>query len=205
MKINPLKFKNLLVFSVLFLTVINLSAQEKSSNEKLKLMLAYSKYSDTDFVFISTKHDNDPMDINEVGNIRLSSNYRINRYIDAGLYIGYSFYQTYIPLDIDSLGIPQGGFSYQNSHSLMYGLNSNIHILPFFIQKEKSRIDVYASLQYGGIHLFEPDGGINTKKNYAEYGFYGGMAFYPFKHLGLYAEYGYGKYVNLRYGLSLKF
>ncbi|QQS50110.1 MAG: hypothetical protein IPM71_10950 [Bacteroidota bacterium] len=204
MKINPLKFKTLLVFIVLVLTVINISAQEKSSNEKVKLMLAYSKYRDTDFVFISTKHDNDPMDINEVGNIRLSSNYRINRYIDAGLYIGYSFYQTYIPHDFDSLGNART-ISYENSHSLMYGLNSNIHILPFFIQKEKSRIDVYASLQYGGIHLFEPEGGINTKKDYAEYGIYGGLAFYPFRHLGFYAEYGYAKYANLRYGLSLKF
>ncbi len=196
MKINPLKFKTLLVFSVLFLTVINLSAQETNKIDKLNFKLGYSRYTDTEFFFDNfLKHDWD--DKTPVGNIRLSTNYVINKYIDAGLYFGYSLYKTYIPYVYS--------IDYVDVSSIMYGVSSNIHFLPFFIKMERSRIDVYASLHYGGIHLFEPEGGINTKKNYTEYGIYGGLAFYPFRHLGFYAEYGYGKYANWRYGLSLKF
>jgi hypothetical protein len=204
MKTNESNYQLCFLIIVLFITAINLSAQETNTNNRLNFKLGYSKYSNTDFIFYSTNHENDGKGLNEVGNIRLSSNLRINKFIDAGIYFGYSLYETYIPQNFDSLGRP-GTLSHKEANSIMYGLNTNIHILPFFIKKDNFRFDLYCSLQYGNIHLFEPEGGINTKRNYQEYGIYGGLAFYPFRHLGLYAEYGYAKYANLRYGLSLKF
>jgi hypothetical protein len=202
MKISKLIYQTTFLFILLALSAIKLSAQKTTAKDKLNFKLGYSKYSVTDFIFYSTSHANDGAYLNKVGNIRFSSNYRINKFIDGGVYIGYSLYKTEI-IGYDSLDHPMS-YSLEKCNSVMYGLNSNIHILPFLIKKERSRIDVYGSLQYGGIHLFEPEGGVN-KKNYSEYGIYGGLAFYPLRHLGLYAEYGYAKYANLRYGLSLKF
>jgi hypothetical protein len=204
MKINKSRFQSFFLVIVLFITSVNISAQDSTKIRKLSFKLGYSKYKDTEYTFYSTSHKNNMTLLNEVGNMRLSANYRLTNYIEVGAFFGYSRYKTMIPFDIDSLGRPHG-YSSVNSNSLMYGIISNIHILPFFIEKDKSRIDVYCSLQYGGIYLFEQEGGINTKKNYSEYGLYGGLAFYPFRHLGIYAEYGYAKYSDLRYGLSLQF
>jgi hypothetical protein len=204
MKTNKSSFQLFFLVVVLFITSVYISAQDATKIRKFSFKLGYSKYKDTEFTFYSISHKNDMTLLNEVSNIRLSANYRLTNFIEVGAFWGYSLYKTMIPFDIDSLGRPNG-YSSENSNSLMYGINSNIHILPFFIEKDKSRIDVYCSLQYGGIYLFEPEGGINTKKNYSEYGLYGGLAFYPFRHLGIYAEFGYAKYADLRYGLSLQF
>jgi len=201
MKINNLKNKAVLLFSLLILT-FNISAQEKKNKNKFNFKLGYSRYSDTEFFFGNVFKDDLFDKIKKVGNLRFSSTYNINKFIGAGFYVGYSYYESMAPS-------PTGGYSWNGANSsgnaIMYGVNSIIHILPLFTEKEKIRLDVYCSLQFGGIQLFEPKEYINTKYSYSEYGIYGGIAFHPFRRMGLFAEYGYSKYANFRYGLSYKF
>lgn len=185
----------------------NVSGQDSYIKNRLNVKAGYLKYSDTEFRFISPSNTSSDFHVkNEVGHLRFTVNYKFNNVIEAGTYIGYSPYKTYIFSRFDSLtGTPLYSVAYSKSKSIMYGVNSNIHILPFFIKKDKFRFDVYCSIQLGGIHLFEPTGGINTKSNYFEYGVFGGLAFYPFKHLGVFTEYGYGKYSKFKCGLSYNF
>ncbi|MBN1116427.1 MAG: hypothetical protein JXA77_04455 [Bacteroidales bacterium] len=202
MKTNNLILQLVFLSIVFLISKINILAQEQKLGESLSFKVGYSKYQNTEFCFANYLKDYFDKNYNKVGNIRLSADFELNKYTDAGLYFGYCLYETQKKLLEDSTN---RSWSFEAANSIMYGLNSNLHILPFFIKKESYRLDVYCSFQMGVVHLLESDECINDKHTYLEYGIYGGLAFYPFDHLGLYAEYGYAKYSNLRYGLGLRF
>jgi hypothetical protein len=104
---------------------------------------------------------------------------------------------------------------------IKYFANCNFHILPFFTDAEDFRIDLYLTANTGGVTYFHdiypiidasgqkvlvPD----YKIHKLYYGAGVGLGFYPFKHLGLYAECTYEQFFDtkalfLKYGLSVKF
>ena len=65
-------------------------------------------------------------------------------------------------------------------------------------------MDFYLSPKIGGFYYWNPST-FTKNNNRIDYGIYGGLAVYPFKHWGGFFEYGYGNYVQWRSGLSLKF
>ncbi|NLA23642.1 MAG: hypothetical protein GX879_01620 [Bacteroidales bacterium] len=90
-------------------------------------------------------------------------------------------------------------------NTIHYYINSNYHILPYFIKTEDFRLDAYLTADLGGKFVEY------TVRKYQRmiYGVGIGFAFYPLKHFGIFGEYKLGKYhvSNSKYniGLSIKF
>lgn len=122
--------------------------------------------------------------------------YGINRFIEPGLYLGYS------------------GNKSSANRVLYFGVQSNFHLLPIFIKADNFRFDVYSSVKLGACKNLPPYEKYYSNKIAYKTGTYGGLTFYPFKKLGLFSEYGkcwtYSEYgifdvANFRLGLTYKF
>jgi len=129
--------------------------------------------------------------------IKADINYGITKNMEAGAYLGYGYFY-------------EQGMLFTQSHQMyphrvLYGININYQILPYIVKREDFRFDLYLTGNCGGVYYIVPDN-INIS-NYLkyDYGLYGGLSFYIFKHIGLFIEYGYGNMTNLRYGLAFKF
>jgi hypothetical protein len=134
---------------------------------------------------------------------RASVNYGILNYLEVGGYLGISdFIQFSLP--------PATGM--RDSHAPVYGINANAHLLPFLVKKDDFRFDLYLTTKFGGFYC----SGSETESfqgAFWQYFIGGGLAFYPMKHIGVFAEYGYenraiynGLSHNiLQVGISLKF
>ncbi|MBN2521592.1 MAG: outer membrane beta-barrel protein [Bacteroidales bacterium] len=141
----------------------------------------------------------------EVGNYRISANYGILNFFEVGGYLGYSRFRTY---EIVSQSSEYKEIEYTNTP--FYGINANFHLLPFFISKDDFRFDLYVTGKFGGHFYFTPNNYYPARGHISDYGIGIGIAFYLWKHIGIFAEYNYGKYdydnqTDLRYGLTLKF
>ncbi|MDR0286200.1 MAG: hypothetical protein LBI03_00590 [Clostridiales bacterium] len=108
--------------------------------------------------------------------------------MEAGVYVGYSPFKNIIDLSILSDTSVHGKTSYFTpmpyGHILSYGLNANVHFMPFFIKKSESRFDFYFTAKYGGRSSL-------TTKSYRyrhDLGFGFGFACYFSHHTGIYAE-----------------
>jgi len=162
------------------------TAQESYINKRLNFKMGYARYPEASLG-------------ENTSNFRIGANYGFTDYIEAGIYVGYGIHNNYYRVT------PGEGTMMFNSNTLFYGINGNFHILPYFIKKPNFRFDVYASGKLGAYNSFAPENSILSNGMALDYGIYGGVSFYPWKHLGLYAEYGYGNKTNLRYGITLKF
>lgn len=140
------------------------------------------------------------------GNYRIEVNYGFSNYIETGAYFGGSRFEYYQPIDSMSF-IPKGYFV------PFYGGNCNFHLLPFLIDKENFRFDLYITGKFGGFVIKDKRSGDSFHR--VEYALGTGACFYLWKHVGLYSEYCYGNYLfsedsfiahtKFRYGLTLKF
>ncbi len=143
-----------------------------------------------------------------VGNYRIETNYGILKYFETGAYIGYSRFDYYRPIEVDSFST---SYSIEGNNTFFYGANCNFHPLTFLIKKDAFRFDLYLTGKFGGVYFSKPLGPHQEIRNhFAEYSIGAGLSYYLGKHLGLFLEYSYGKYVygdknKLRYGLTLKF
>lgn len=131
-----------------------------------------------------------------------NANYGISNHIEGGLNIAYS-----------------GGTL--TAKGLKYFSNFNLQILPFFIDAEDFRFDLYATATCGGITYFNeahelslPDGTNKhippSKLSKFYYGAGIGLVFYPFKRIGIFTEYSFQAYFQtkamfFKYGTSVKF
>jgi hypothetical protein len=66
-------------------------------------------------------------------------------------------------------------------------------------------MELYLTGKYGGYCVLSKEEYYPKRKNNSDYGIYVGLALYPFEHLRIFAEYGYGNKTNLQFGLSIKF
>ena len=150
----------------------------------------------------------------KVGNYRLEVNYGILNNIEIGAYIGYSKFDYYRETSLDSI---HKSYRVEDNNCPFYGVSVNFHILPFLIKKEDFRFDLYVTGKFGGVYFTKPtlynytfNGPMLKDGQIYEYGIGGGLSYYLGRHLGIYAEYCYGKYYSrdnfkLRYGLTMKF
>jgi hypothetical protein len=134
---------------------------------------------------------------------RASANYGILNFLEIGAYLGGSNYLQFSRP-------PQTGI--RDAYAPVYGINVNAHLLPFLMKKEDFRFDLYLATKFGGYYY----SGKETdyfQGAYWQYFIGGGVAFYPFDHLGLFAEYGHENkalyngisHNTLQIGVSLKF
>lgn len=139
------------------------------------------------------------------GHYRIEGNYGLFNFIETGLYVGYSGYYVF-----SSKSLQRESYS-----TPFYGINLNFHLLPFLVSQADFRFDLYATTKYGGRYIPTPSN-YYYHGHYPEYGIGAGLAFYLWKHAGVFAEYSYGKFhfgegnfikdnTKLRYGLSFKF
>jgi len=79
-------------------------------------------------------------------NVRAEVNYGIFKWLEAGVYFGLMGYE-YDP--------PPYGYlpNYPDAVAPTFGVNVNIHILPFFVKNPKCKWDFYIPLKYGGNYI----------------------------------------------------
>ncbi|MFZ4726451.1 MAG: outer membrane beta-barrel protein [Paludibacter sp.] len=192
-----------LFFLLTFYCLINtLNAQNALIKGRITVKASYSKYR--------------PMFLNgaKPGNWRMEINYGLMKYLETGIYIGYSrFYAL-------SLHQVASGSNIGRTNSPFYGININIHLLPLLIKKDDFRFDLYLLGKFGGNYYFTNADYFPERGHRTEYGFGVGISFYLWKHTGIYAEYSRGKYsyydyppgtfentlqANFRFGITYKF
>jgi hypothetical protein len=188
-----------LVFSSLF--ILNTYGQNSYIKNRWNIKTGYARYKKG----ISQE---------KVGNYRIEVNYGILNYLEIGAYIGYSKFDYYHKNIADSIN--SGSYRVEDNNTPFYGASFNFHILPFLINKDDFRFDLYVTGKFGGLYFTKPApyftfNGLTFKEGQMyEYGIGAGMSYYLGKHLGIFAEYCHGKYYfgdrnKLRYGLTLKF
>lgn len=185
-----------IIISNLFL--IHSFGQESYIKNRLNFKTGYARYMTN-----RSKVSNNKLIATTVGNYRIEANYGILNLIEAGIYVGYSKFESFRMNWADTT------LNFKNCSTPFYGINCNFHLLPLLIKEDDFRFDLYLSGKFGGVYFTSPSGFFPSGSE-SEYGFGGGVSFYLWKHLGAYAEYTYGKYFfrdnsNFRYGLTMKF
>lgn len=150
----------------------------------------------------------DPYDLEyeRTSYFQLSGSYGLLDWLEAGLYTGYSSIET-MYLKPSASPVMQ---DVKATNNFSYGISVDIHLLPFFIEKEDFRFDIYLAGKLGGTSLMSDDYYRPEKGHRTEYGGGPGAAFYLGKHWGIYCEYAMGNYFyedNDRFigGITLKF
>jgi hypothetical protein len=177
---------------LLFLLTLTSTAQNYSLRNRWTIRLGYSPYKED---YMNYKPQN----------FRAEVNYGLLEYLEIGAYIGYNRCQT---SEQAAVSDPIGKYySILDAPVPSYGLSTSLHVLPFFLKKKDFWMDLYFKGEFGGYTILSKDGYSHYpgQKNGIDYGVYGGLAVYPLKHIGLFAEYGYGNKSNMRFGLSYKF
>jgi hypothetical protein len=83
-------------------------------------------------------------------NVRIEVNYGVLKWLEAGIYAGFMHYQYYYHGEIiDNYQDLEIG----NTLAPTFGINANVHLLPFFVKNEKCKWDFYIPVRYGGIYL----------------------------------------------------
>ena len=115
-------------FTIIFIIAVigSVSAQDSYIKNRWNIKLGYSRYEQSEHVLLDDK----------VNNFRLETNYGINNYIEIGGWLGYGFCSEWTVNYWDEF---YGGScsSYKNASALLYGINTNFHLLPFLIKKKK--------------------------------------------------------------------
>jgi hypothetical protein len=177
---------------LLLLLTITSTAQNYSIKDRWTLKLGYSPYK-LEYM------DHKPQ------NFRAEVNYGLLDYLEVGAYLGYNRSQT-SEQTISSDPIVKY-CNILDAPTPSYGLSTSLHVLPFFVKKKDFWMDLYVTGKVGGYTILSKKGYDHypERKNGFDYGVYGGLTVYPLKHIGLFAEYGYGNKTNMRFGLSYKF
>ena len=192
--------KRFLFITFFIYAVFNITAGQDSSyiRNRWNIKVGYARYS------TGTKV-NDKWQ--KTGNFLVEGNYGILNFLETGIYMGYSSFEFY------SVDVNGTSYSSENYFTPFYGINANFHVLPFIIKESDFRFDLYLAAKYGGKYFTTP-ANASPHGHISEYGLGLGFSFYLFNHIGLYAEYGYGKYhfrevhkdnTKFRYGLTFKF
>jgi hypothetical protein len=124
-----------------------------------------------------------------IGELKIEGNGNINKFLDAGVYAGFSNTHMRRAADGDTF------IGYKNYGVYLYGVNAGFHILPLFIPP--SRLDVYIAGKLGGYHV----GTVNRSGITANLGM--GVSYIMHERFGVFAEYGFGfgegKYRDVNY------
>lgn len=180
---------------LLFSSFLTAKSQESSIKSRYTIKASYARY------VTGVRYNDKNL---TTGNYRIEANYGFLKAFETGIYIGYSLFDKYYR-------------SSDEYFSPFYGVNINFHPLDYFLNGKSIRFDLYLAGRFGGRYLPTPSNyNYAHHGHYNEYGLGGGLAYYPWRHVGFYAEYTYGKYyydtnsifadkTMLRYGISVKF
>jgi hypothetical protein len=188
------------IMGLLLLAIVAVSAQAQDSYIKGRwnAKLGYSSYPQLGFKLMSDIFEN------YTPTLKGELNYGFFNNVEFGAYAGYSVVQTGIR--IGGITSNQTGQAYggQGASVAFYGVSANYQFLPHWVDSKDYRFDLYLSGKLGGLYRFTKANAVPERGHQTDYGIYAGSAFYLKKHLGLFAEVGYGNFTNLRYGLTWK-
>lgn len=182
----------IIIITILALVTLQLSGQDSYIKNRWNIKLSHKMMQGKNELVIY----NAPF-------YHLGVNYGLHKHLEFGVNTAFSS---------SSLGIRK---------RLQYYANCNFHILPFFVDSDDFRFDLYIISKVGGITFFHPahtttnnDGNpVDIEAHRTHNFFYGGgagIAFYPLKHVGVFSEYTFEKFYNtesmfFKYGLCVKF
>ena len=228
---------------IVIILIINFSwiqysnAQINSINNRWTINCSYSLYPtyETTMPFIeSTKNQNINTQRHKLrSNFRLNVNCGILYCLEIGTYMGFMHYPTekvisFYHITLDSLHY-MVRLNTEKSQKLAptFGVNINLHILPFIKTDTKFKWDLYVSAKYGGCYFISykngysiPISSIHYHKDELypyrhEYGIGIGGSVYFWNLVGLNMEFSFGQFsywprifsknFNLRGGIVFKF
>ncbi len=140
------------------------------------------------------------------GHLRGEVNFGFLKFVEAGIYSGTTKFDLYV-LEPSTYEI----IDFHESYVPFYGINANIHLLPFLIKNHNNfRFDIYATSKIGGVSFLYPREYKSRNFHKLEYGAGLGLSFYLWDHVGFFAEHTWGDYIyrnntEFRYGLTFKF
>jgi hypothetical protein len=82
---------------------------------------------------------------------RLEANYGVLDWLEAGIYIGLMSYNYWSVVVEDGESVVL--FPEKKTYSPTFGVNANIHILPFFVKNPNCIWDFYVPVRYGGTYM----------------------------------------------------
>ena len=89
-------------------------------------------------------------------NVRIELNYGVLKWLEVGGYFGLMSYK-YMPAEAIYRAMAQGVVGNLNDSKKAilptFGVNANVHLLPFFVKNEKCHWDFYIPVRYGGFYL----------------------------------------------------
>jgi hypothetical protein len=201
--------KILLSFTLLLiLQNSGLQAQDSYIKERLNIKIAYCTYPWMGDISYDNPAPKKPKPITPAGIIEV--NYGLLNFIETGLYLGFSFYERVNFEKLEAAVNNKVSFPIYVDKTMkpmfFYGANVNLQLLPLVTKSNKFIFDLYISSKLGCIYFVDKNySDFSRKRSQIDYGIYGGIALHPFKHFGLYYEYGYGNYVKWKTGVSMTF
>lgn len=195
-----MKQKTLIFFIICYSLANNATSQNSLIKGRYNYKLGYASYPEQE----PNGH--------RIPNYRIQADYGLLKYLEVGIYTGYSRFSCY--------NVAGGGDQGHPANTLFYGANLNFNPLGFVIKADDFRFDLYLTAKYGGHYKFIPEN-YSLPRLMAEYSVGVGAAFYVWKHIGLFAEYNYGYFDHfvivyssnqhptppsmLRFGLTYKY
>jgi len=111
---------------------------------------------------------------------KLSVQYGVHNILEVGGYTGSQKYHYFN--DQDSV--------YGTSRKFLYGISAKAHLLPLVVKGKDFRFDLYVNTRTG-FDYYSSKIISDAKRQYFRFQGGAGLAFYPFRRLGAYAEFGY--------------
>ena len=189
-----MKKPSVILFALIF-SILTVGAQDSYIKKRWNVKVGFASYPG---LFVSNSGMKETY-----GNYRLEANYGILNFLETGLYLGYSRTSS------QPVPVAGQGLIYQNQNTPFFGIGLNFHPLTFLIKEPDFRFDLYLMGRYGGIYYSSPADYIPAKGFLFQYQHGIGLAFYLWKHIGVFGEYSFGVLAkpagNLRVGLSVKF
>jgi len=148
--------KPLFIFA-LFLFSFHLAGQTLSVKGRWNIKAGYSAYKTHNMGYPLIDLDGKA----EVGyliksNVRIELNYGVLKWLEVGGYFGLMSYKAFPEenlLQIQGGILINDGSLYETAILPTFGVNINVHILPFFVKNPKCKWDFYVPLRYGGFYL----------------------------------------------------
>jgi hypothetical protein len=179
-----------ILHTLIFVCCIQQLLAQENRDQRFNFKLGYANY-----YAGSDNYVNGQVDKVTFPNFRIESNYRFGDLVSTGVFFGYSQVEGRVI-------VPPG--SRIDVNTPFFGIGVNLHLLQLLIESAELRPDFYIRGELGG-HYY------NTPDDYLPNGFKSdlaigvGFAYYIWKQVGIYVEYTYGSYTDLRYGFTLKF
>jgi hypothetical protein len=139
--------KHILLFIVFLFTSLSFCQSETYSvKNRLNTRLSVS-YNRTNAVNVPFMHfEGNVHPFQAMLNMRADCNYGVLNWLEIGGYIGYVRYYNMKHLK-------KNGRILQHDFAPAFGVNVNVHLLPFFGVKKDCRWELYLTAKYGGIYL----------------------------------------------------